>query len=385
MIGPTPERIIKDEIKKRGSITFAEYMEMALYHPEAGYYIRDREKIGPEGDFYTSPDVSPVFGKVLAGQAEEMWRISGRPDSWALVEFGAGKGFMARDIINHAEEKHKDFHSAMYYVIIDRSPHMIKRQKEILSGVTGPGRGIIWLEGLEKLKPESVVGCFLSNELIDAFPVHRVIKKGGEYREIYVTCDGGSIVEEEGVPSGRDLIEYINDFGIDMEDEQEIEINLAVRGWLEGVSRALCRGFVLTIDYGDTAESLFSPMRHRGTIRSYRRHRLAKSLYDCPGDQDITASVNFTALMRWGEEDGLMTAGYASQSHFLMNLGILNYLKPREQGAGFDHAALKETMAVKKLIMPEGMGSVFKVLAQQKGFNDGVNLSGFIGRFGLRR
>ncbi|MFZ5652145.1 MAG: class I SAM-dependent methyltransferase [Bacillota bacterium] len=385
MTRPTPERIIKDEIRKRGRITFAEYMEMALYHPEAGYYIMDREKIGLQGDFYTSPDVSPLFGKVLADQAEEMWRLSGRPDSWALVEFGAGKGFMARDIISQAGERHKDFHSAMSYVIIDKSPYMIKGQKETLRGVIGPGRGITWLEGLEKLKPESVVGCFLSNELIDAFPVHRVIKKDGEYREIYVTCEGGSIAEEAGVPSSSDLIEYINDFGIEMEDEQAIEINLAVRDWLEGVSRALCRGFILTIDYGDTAGRLFSPMRHRGTIRSYRRHRLADSLYDCPGDQDITASVNFTALMRWGEEVGLMTAGYASQSHFLMNLGILNYLKPQEQGAGFDHAALRETMAVKKLIMPEGMGSVFKVLAQQKGFEGGVNLSGFSGRFGSRR
>ncbi|MFZ5646757.1 MAG: class I SAM-dependent methyltransferase [Bacillota bacterium] len=377
-----PERIIKEEIKKRGSITFAEFMELALYHPEAGYYMRDFEKIGPEGDFYTSPDVSPLFGKVLADQAEEMWRLSGRPGRWALVEFGAGKGFMARDILNHAGERHKDFHGALSYIIIEKSPSMARRQKEALSDTREPGRGIMWLEGLEKLNQGTMEGCLLSNELVDAFPVHRVTRINGEYREIYVTCQDGSISEVTGSPSMRELVEYIDDFGIEMEEEQVIEINLAMREWLGGIAQALGRGFLLTIDYGDTADRLYSPLRPAGTIRAYRRHRLAGSLYEHPGEQDITASVNFTALVRWGEEAGLTTAGYAPQSNFLMNLGIWNYLKPQDQGAGFDLAAMKETMAVKKLIMPEGMGSVFKVLAQQKGYGEKLGLSGFGGRFG---
>lgn len=377
----SPEKIIKEEIKKRGIITFAEYMELALYHHEAGYYIMDREKIGPGGDFYTSPDVSPIFGKVLADQAEEMWRISGRPAVWTLVEFGAGKGLMARDILMHSGERHKEFYNALRYVIIEKSPSMIQRQRQTL-GDLHPGRGMVWLEGLNGIETGMVEGCFLSNELVDAFPVHRVAKIGGKYMEVYVACQGGEIVEIMDSPSKRELIEYISDFNIEMEDDQFIEINLAVKEWLGDITRYICRGFVLTIDYGDTAERLFSPLRPGGTIRSYRRHRLADTLYERPGEQDITASVNFTAMMRWGEEVGLTKVGYATQSSFLMNLGIWNYLKPL--GAGFDPESLRDTMAVKKLILPEGMGSAFKVLAQQKGFDQKQDLMGFNGRFGVR-
>lgn len=376
---------ILDEIKARGSVTFERYMDLALYHPEEGYYIRDREKIGAAGDFYTSPDVSPLFGKVLADQIEEMWRLSGCPDSWMLLEFGAGKGVLARDILNHMADKYMDLFQVLGYYIIEKSPSMILRQKKMLSEAPCPGRGIGWLAGVEELQQEGVKGCFFSNELLDAFPVHRVVMDEGRVREIYVAWDEGRLVEVADSLSRRELSEYIRDFGIELEEGQVIEINLAMRDWLHQVARVINRGFLLTIDYGDISGRLYSPSRPRGTIRSYRKHRLVDDLYESPGEQDITAHVNFSALARWGEESGLNAAGYTAQTYFLMNLGILDYLNSGAKGTEFDPLIMKETMAVKKLIMPEGMGSVFKVAAQCKGFGGNPPvLTGFNGKYGSR-
>ncbi len=383
--GYKSSRKIIGEIRAAGRVTFARYMELALYHPEEGYYMRDREIIGPTGDFYTSPDVSPLFGRALADQMEEMWRLSGSPDRWVLLEFGAGKGILARDILNHGAERHRDFFHALTYLIIERSPHMIRRQQRLLSGVPAPGGGVRWISDIEEQGTGGLCGCLFSNELLDAFPVHRVVKCRGEIREIYVACKDGGLLEELGGPSGREILDYLEDFRVGLEEGQAIEINLAMRGWVTKAARALGKGFLLTIDYGDTAGRVHSPARPAGTIRSYRRHRLVDNLYESPGQQDITSHVNFSALIRWGGEAGLDDAGFTSQSHFLLNLGILDFLDPRRPGDGFDLQHMKDTMAVKKLIMPEGMGSVFKVAAQCKGFDRKVDLTGFRGKTTCRR
>ncbi|MFZ5634140.1 MAG: class I SAM-dependent methyltransferase [Bacillota bacterium] len=359
-------------------------MDLALYHPTAGYYMRDREKIGPAGDFYTSSDVSPLFGKVLADQMEEMWRLSGSPDHWVLLEFGAGKGILARDILNHIAAKHPVFSGTVSYIIIEKSPSMVERQKSMLAGACPPGRGVSWLGGIEELRPGPVNGCFFSNELLDSFPVHRVMRDGGRLKEIYVACKNGRLMEVTDSLSRPELSGYISEFQVHLEDGQVIEINLAMRDWLKDVAGAMNRGFLLTIDYGDIAGRLHRAARPGGTIRSYRRHRFVDDLYEEPGGQDITASVNFTALFRWGEEASLYRAGYAAQMYFLMNLGIMDYLNAGTPGREYDPSILKETMAVKKLVMPEGMGSAFKVAAQYKGFDKEPSLTGFRGRFGSR-
>lgn len=375
---------ILNEIAGKGRVTFARYMELALYHPTEGYYMRDREKIGAAGDFYTSPDVSPLFGKVLADQAEEMWRLAGSPDHWVLLEFGAGKGIMARDILLHIEEKYPAFCRALSYLIIEKSPSMAQKQKETMAGVASAAQRLCWLGGIEEVAAGPFTGCVLSNELLDSFPVHRITRGGGKLREIYVTCKGGRLTEVTGPLSRPELSGYVDDFGIKLEDGQVIEVNLAMREWLEGVAAALGRGFLLTIDYGDIADRLHSPARPSGTIRSYRRHQLTDDLYAEPGGQDITASVNFSALVRWGEEVGLYPAGYNTQGHFLMNMGIMDYLNSCPEIRGFSLKYAKDTMAVKKLVLPEGMGTVFKVAAQYKGFHREPRLTGFKGRFGSR-
>lgn len=368
------------EIRSSGRVTFARYMELALYHPVEGYYLREGDLIGAAGDFYTSPDVTPLFGKVLADQMAEMWSLAGRPGGWTLLEFGAGKGLLARDLLQHTAEKHPVFHQALEYLIIDQSPAMVRRQEEMLSGVSAPGGGIRWLPGLKDL-PGGITGCIFSNELLDAFPVHRLVRCGGRTQEIYVTWENGGLREVTGEPSCKELLDYLSDTGADLEEGQQVEINLALRGWLEKVARYLNRGFLLTIDYGDTAGRLHSPERPNGTIRAYSKHRLA-DLYQNPGCQDLTANVNFSDLFRWGEDYGLKQAGYAFQMYFLLNLGILEYLEP--QGQGFDLQRSKETMAVKKLVMPEGMGTLFKVAVQYKGFDQKPELAGYYGKYGAR-
>lgn len=375
---------IREIIRDRGRVTFAQYMDLALYHPGCGYYMRDREKIGAGGDFYTSPDVSPLFGKVIGDQAREMWELSGRPEKWAMVEFGAGKGNLARDVLEHTALVHPDYHQSMSYIIVEKSPYMKARQEETLAGINRPpGCGLHWLTGIGELK-SPVDGCFFSNELIDAFPVHRLVREGGEYREIYVVSRNGGLEEETGSLSDRKLDWYINRFGVEAEDGREFEINLAVGEWLGEISGALGRGFVLSIDYGDVSRGLYSPARPKGTIRSYRNHRLMDSLYECPGSQDITASVNFSALLDWGVDFGLHPAGLTTQMYFLMNLGIFDYISPRDPAGSFDLSRVKETMAVKKLVMPEGMGEIFKVAAQYKGFDEAPALKGFAGKYRSR-
>jgi SAM-dependent MidA family methyltransferase len=368
---------IISEINKTGPVTFARYMDLALYHPQEGYYMRDGEKIGAGGDFYTSPDVSGLFGKALADQMAEMWEAAGRPLSWTLLEQGAGKGSLARDILDHIAAAHEDFNRAVGYLIIEKSPSMRRLQQQKLAGAGCPGRGLQWLDGLGEIGPGGLTGCIFSNELLDAFPVHRVMLEDGALKEIWVTGGGEGLAELSGPLSTSELAGYVRQFDINLEEGQSIEICLDLRRWVNEVSRILGRGFVLTIDYGDISRYLYTPHRPGGTIRSFRSHRLADDLYQDPGTADITAHVNFTALMTWGRERDLITAGYTTQSRFLMNMGILDHLRPPAPSAGFDPVYAKNMAAVKQLIMPGGMGEVFKVAAQCKGFDTRPELRGF--------
>ncbi|HBV97596.1 MAG: hypothetical protein JL50_03880 [Peptococcaceae bacterium BICA1-7] len=373
----TADNGIKKYIKEIGPVTFSRYMEMALYHPEEGYYMREGEKIGAGGDFYTSPDVSELFGRALADQLVEMWEAVGRPSRWVVLEQGAGKGSLARDMLNYIAVRYGDFNSALSYLIIEKSPSMRRLQKKNLTPAGCPGYGLDWLGGLEEIGSGQLMGCIFSNELLDAFPVHRVILEDGALKEIWVACEGEQLVEFTGRLSTPGLAEYISGFGINLEEGQSIEINLAVRSWVKDLARVLGCGFVLTIDYGDTSAGLYTPDRPAGTIRSYRSHRIEDSLYEEPGASDITAHVNFTALMTWGREEGLEEAGYTTQSRFLMNMGIMGHLSPPDPAQGFDPEYIKNVAAVKQLIMPGGMGEVFKVAAQYRGLSLRPVLTGF--------
>jgi len=371
-------RILRDRICERGQIPFAEFMEGVLYHPREGYYFSPREKIGPEGDYYTSPHVHPAFGQLLARQFHQMWEILRTPSPFTLVEMGGGKGLLGLDILDYCRKRLPDFYRDLVYVLAEISRPAVEKQKALLAPFGAQGK-VEWMDPEELLSGSwFFTGCLLSNELIDAFPVHLVRQEGGKLREIYVGCRGQSFEEILGALSTPALEEYFSLYGAPLEEGQRGEANLEALDWVEGVNRALRQGFVLTIDYGYEAAELYHPDRRDGTLLCYFRHTTSPNPFQRIGFQDMTAHVNFTALMKKGEALGWKKAGYAEQFRFLLSLGLLQDLENLEKDStsSSDPAFLKQKLAMRNLLIPGGMGTLFKVLCQSKGVGD-VDLLGF--------
>ena len=370
--------IIQDRIRARGKISFAEFMDLALYYPKEGYYASSRERTGPGGDYYTSPHVHPIFGHLLARQFRQMWEILGHPSPFTLVEMGGGKGLLCADILAYCRSQTPDFYRNLVYTLAEINSPAGERQRALLSPFLEEGK-------VEFIDPEPVLdggkaftGCLFSNELIDAFPVHLVQMEEGKIQEIYVACRGPSFIEIPGPPSTPALEEYFSLYGSPLEEGQRAEVNLKALEWVEGVNRALHRGFVLTIDYGYEAYELYHPDRRDGTLLGYFRHTTSCNPYERIGCQDLTAHVNFTALIKKGESLGLEKAGYTEQYRFLASLGLLQDLESleRDSPSTSDPAFLKNKLAMRNLLIPGGMGSLFKVLVQSKGVGD-ADLLGF--------
>lgn len=373
--------IIAGRIEKEGPISFEQFMAMALYHPGLGYYTSTREIFGPAGDYYTSPEVHPIFGRVLAGQFQEMWERLGCPGGWQLVEYGAGKGFLARDVLTFLRRNNPRCFDALSYYIIEAGPFLIKRQQMVLEEAGLGAPKVKWVETPGQTHGGGgVTGAFLSNELVDALPFHRVRLRPDGLKEIYVGYINDQFAEVEGPPSRPELALYLEEEGVALEVGQSAEINLHARQWLRTISENLGRGFVVTIDYGGLSKDLYHSRRFNGTLRSFRRHRLVENPLEAIGSQDITASVNFSSLRRWGGEVGLREAGFLSQADFLINAGILEMVG-RPDDYQHDQEYYNTVNAVKKIILPGGMGSVFKVLIQYKAFAEKPELSGTTRRF----
>jgi SAM-dependent MidA family methyltransferase len=371
-------RILQDRIRGKGRISFAEFMDLTLYHPEEGYYHSSREKTGPEGDYYTSPHVHPIFGQLLARQIRQMWEILGSPSPFTLVEMGGGRGLLASDILDYCRTQLPDFYRNLVYVLAEVSRPAVEKQRALLAPFLARGK-VEWMDPGGLLNGSwSFTGCLLTNELIDAFPVHLVRQEGGKLREVYVTCRDRSFEEILGPPSIPDLEDYLALYGSPLAEGQRAEVNLKALGWIEKVSRALRQGFVLTIDYGCEAAELYHPDRRDGTLLCYFRHTASPDPYQRIGYQDMTAHVNFSALMKKGEALGLKKVGYTEQYKFLVSLGLLQDLEKLEEDSPSpsNPAFLKNKLAMRNLLIPGGMGTLFKVLCQGKGIGE-VKLLGF--------
>ena len=367
---PTPlSAILAEQIKSRGRITFAEYMDACLYHPEHGYYTKADQS--ERRDYITSVDVTPVFGRLLARQFHEMWTVLGRPQPFALVEVGAGTGRLAKQVLDCARESLGEFYSAMRYVAVERSVVRRKAQIQNLEDHIANGRFC----SSEELPAEIPSGCIFSNELIDAFAVHRVLRANEDLREIYVTHSQNEFREELGPLSSIAIAEYFEAQQISVREGQMAEVNLAACNWIEDAARRLHRGFLLTIDYGHEAQQPYDDRHMRGTLMAYDRHRAGEDFYRAPGAQDLTAHVNFTALELWGARGGLIRAGFTSQTNFLLALARHSNFAELENTGASEHEKIAARSQFKTLIHPEGMGETFKVLIQQKGI-DSVNLAG---------
>ncbi len=368
MLETTPaEAAIREAITRQGAITFRQFMEMALYSAPGAYYASGTGQIGPGGDYFTSPEIHPSFGALVARQIEQVWVAMDRPAAFTVVEMGAGSGALARDILAYAMTWSPAFYAALHYEIVERGPDFARRQKETISRLATAVGKVRWhlSEGLD-LPPESVDGCFLSNELPDAFPVHRVTVEGGVLREIYVTAEANHLAERTGAPSTPALADYFSRLGFLPPEGARVEVNLDALGWMRAVAALLRRGAAITIDYGYTAEDLYSERRPQGTLLCFYRHALADDPYVRVGLQDMTSHVDFTSLAADGEAAGLRTVGIATQQDFLTALGMDVYLS-QLSAAGLRAADYEANrLGMRELLDPAGLGRV-KVLIQQKG------------------
>jgi len=354
------------QIEERGPIPFSQFMEWCLYHPEFGYYRSERTGIGRAGDYYTSPCVHPIFGHLIAKQLSEMAEVLGS-ETFDVVEMGGGRGFLCMDVLDWAKRHSQTFYKRLRYHLIETAPNFLREQKEKLSEQEGEGK-VFWLNpeefGDEKLR---IQGCFLSNELVDSFPVHRVVLDQGDLKEIYVSQENGQLKEELGEPSDPKISDYLRSMNVTLEEGQKAEVNLEALDWMEKVGRSLKKGFALTIDYGHLAKELYAPFRREGTLLCYYRHQTSENPFERLGEQDMTSHVNFTSLIKKGEEIGLHFTGLVSQYRFLIGLGILQEMESLQRELP-EIEGLRLRLSLKHLIEPEaGMGEVFKVLIQHKG------------------
>jgi len=363
-------------------ITFAEFMALDLYHPSLGYYTAPGAKIGGKGaDFYTSPDVSPVFGQLIARQLAQCWQLMGQPASFTIVEQGAGVGKLAADILAELRTTQPDLYSALTYAIVEISPDLQARQRKVLPA-DAPVR---WYEQLAQFGP--IEGVLLSNELVDAFPVHIVVgQEGGELAEVYVTTDdanaslpfdpdAANLREIIAAPSSPALAEYFVRLGITIPRDNRAEVNLAMLDWLAEIVNTLQCGYVITIDYGSTADHLYTSRRTDGTLLCYYQHTLSGNPYARLGRQDLTAQVDFTTLQHRGEQLGLHSLGLISQAAFLTSLGLGDILQGLPSLGLSNEQFIRQRAALLRLVEMGGLGR-FNVLIQGNGVDEAAALAG---------
>ena len=371
---------IASEIGRRGPISFARFMELALYHPQFGYYTRPSdpgtERIGWDGDFYTSSDVHPILGQAMARQAAQVDALLDYPDPFMIVEMGPGKGLLAKHLLSHCQLMSKSLAQRLRYVLIECSPAMRALQQEQLSPWLRHSGPVSWLEDISSLAPGSITGLIFSNELPDAFPVHRVEKVGHGLKEIFVEVRDGRFVECLRDLSTPEIEDYFRGLHIELPEGYRTEINLRAPVWMRQVAASMNRGVVVTIDYGHSAEDLYGPQRSKGTLLCYRSQMASEDPFVRVGLQDMTAHVDFTTLATAGEEAGLSVTGFTNQMSFLMGLGVEEMIAQLAPETPEFRAALH-------LLKPEGMGRTFKILVQHKGLEaptlDGLMFKPFFG------
>ena len=373
MSKPELTAVIKKEIETSGPIPFVRFMELALYHPEYGYYTSPGNKIGWKGDFYTSSTVHPVFGALIAKQLVQMGSLLNsliEDKFFTIVEVGAGLGCLCHDILSALEKENPDFFHRIQYVIVEESPALKAAQHALLSPLF-PGR-LAWEDKI----PSSLVGVVLSNELLDAFPTHRLRASAESLQEVYLDWKADQFVEFLSAPSTPRLAEYLDRLKLTFNRPVDLEVNLRALDWIETVGDALSKGFVITIDYGYPASELYAPHRRKGTFLCYHNHQVNENPYIRIGEQDMTAHVDFTSLADHGQKFGLKPVGFTDQIHFLMGLGIAERMEVFAANMDRSDAARREFLAMKQLMDPSGMGKTFKILIQEKGGLEDPKLDG---------
>lgn len=348
------------------AISFYEYMKLCLYHPEYGYYMSGRSKIGRKGDFYTSSAIGGLMGEMLARYIMSQTDKMSPQSPVTLVEWGGGTGRLAKQLLDEFRRSAPKFYARLTFISVEKSMSHRMLQAEACKEHKQLMRWMTEEEWLEQGPWERTI--VLSNELPDAFPVHRIEYQYGEPLEIYVEWDAAAeaFLEKRRKLSDEDLRVYLDRQPVAFQHGQQLEINMDALDWMGAISMSLGSGFLITIDYGDEARELYAPHRMKGTLMCYRNHTASDEPYAYPGEQDMTAHVNFSALKEAGERTGLETEGYMTQKQFLVENGILNLLQDHDATDPFSPAA-RRNRAIRQLLLSDQMSELFKVLVQKKG------------------
>ncbi len=349
-------RLIRETINSRGPVTFAWFMEQALYHPAHGYYSSGRCTIGRRGDYFTNVTVGPLFGRLMAAQFAEMWEALRRPDDFTIVEQGAHGGEFASDVLNATRAHHPSLFDVLRYVIVEPFPVLRDRQ---IAGLSEFGSKLTWPESLADISPFR--GVHFSNELIDAMPVHLLRWTGSEWLERHVALEAEEFVCVD-LPIAHDSLgQRVASLPIDLPAGYETEINLAALEWIERVASKLIAGYVLTVDYGWSRAEFYAPHRVTGTLRCYAQHRVVSSPFEQIGHADITAHVEWTSLAESAEPAGLTWAGFTDQHHFMT--GLLAQAGAEQFSSAID---AKTTRQLQTLLQPSHLGMKFQYLVLAK-------------------
>jgi len=367
-------RVIEEEIRERGPIPFSRYMELCLYHPELGYYSRNAAQFGKAGDFYTSSDIHAVFGRLLARQFEEMWRALGSPGRIVIKELGPGRGLFAQDVMDWSEKKFPEFFKALQYVLVEQSGALRDRIKQTLvrrfeSGKVefATGKSALLTNSAADVIPGLAFGTSLAfptivfaNEFFDALPVEIVSSEGS----LRIDARAGRFVETWASASAEEL-ELLDRYSVQPEEGERVEVPLVSQSEMHGAA-SIERGFLVCIDYGYTRDEQLAG-RHRGTLKAIRQHSVSTNPYEAPGEQDITADVNFSALAAVAEENGMRAEKLVTQSQFLMGIGEENQFTDAFEDCRFPQERAKVALQLKHLVTPAGIGESFHVLVASKG------------------
>ncbi|MFD0048368.1 class I SAM-dependent methyltransferase [Actinomycetes bacterium NPDC127524] len=357
--GRSIESILKEKMAagKDGMISYREYIETVLYSPEHGYYMREREKIGKNGDFYTSSIMSDGFGIALAKWFSYSLKETGLHP--VIAEIGGGTGNLAFSILSYLKENDRELFSCLTYIVADSSPYHQKRQREKLKGFDH----IVYAESVAEL--ENFEGIIFSNELFDALPVYVVEKKQGVIHEVFLEMNNGFLTECLRPCKDTELIGYIENQNIILAEGQRMEIPLDMVACLNSISQKLKKGFLLTIDYGYTHEEWKENIHSKGSLRGYYKHTMVSDVLERPGEMDITSHIHFDALKSFGAQYGLRNETLLGQHEFLLRCGLLEEVADHQNTDPFS-AISKRNRSIRSLLLPGGISSYFRTLIQTK-------------------
>jgi SAM-dependent MidA family methyltransferase len=358
------EERLRDRIRGEGPISFYEWMKAALYDEQGGYYCRaDRVRQGRSGDYRTAPETSALFAATFAHYFSTLFTDLSSPPSWTIFEAGAGRGDFAHGVLTNLRTHHPQVFAATRYVIDELSEDARRRATERLTEFSNK----VGFQRLDEVvRDPPTTGIVFSNELLDAFPVHRVKMSAGKLRELCVGLDRTEFTWVEcDVDSG--VAEYCQKSGMQLAEGQITEVNLKVEEFISRTAALLDPGYLITVDYGAEREDLLSTSdRQTGTLRAFHRHQLIDDVLARPGEQDLTTTIDWTQVKEAGQRVSLQTLRLQQLDKFLLDEGILEIMQTMVREADDSTEALRLSTGTRELVLPAGMAAYFQVLVQKK-------------------